>query len=262
MSGSVVPEPGLPTHLRLQRDFAGHIRDPDNTSLPADVENRRMKIYRELFYNNIESFLANGFPVLKSLLRDDQWHAMVRDFMRKHRCESPLFAEIPQEFLAYLQHERGEHADDPPYLLELTHYEWVELDVEISDETVSLSGIDPNGDLLRRIPVVSSVAWNLAYAYPVHRISPDFQPQEPGDTPSFLVVYRDRDDEVHFLEINALTHRLLQVLKENETATGLDLLKGLAVELQAPDVAVIIDAGASLLEDLRDRNILLGTRKL
>ena len=53
---------------------------------------------------------------------------MVRDFMRRHRSTTPLFTEVGQEFLAYLQDERGPQAGDWPFMLELAHYEYVELD--------------------------------------------------------------------------------------------------------------------------------------
>ncbi|RKZ79734.1 MAG: DUF2063 domain-containing protein, partial [Gammaproteobacteria bacterium] len=49
-----------PSFIDTQYQFAGHIRDPEHNPAPADIEQRRMAIYRELFYNNIEGFIANG----------------------------------------------------------------------------------------------------------------------------------------------------------------------------------------------------------
>lgn len=249
-----------PDFIRQQYAFAAHIRDPGQSDPPPDVEDRRMAIYRELFYNNVEGFVASAFPVLRSLLTDEHWHAMVRDFFANHRCETPLFAEIAQEFLGYLHGERQPAPSDPPFMLELAHYEWVELAVSVSDEDRNGPPADPNGDLLSGVPVVSPLAWNLSYRYPVHRISPEFRPEAPGEHPAHLVVYRDRADEVRFLEINAVTQRLLQLLKETPDATGLDVLKIIARELQAEDPAAVISAGTALLDDLRNRHILLGTR--
>lgn len=249
-----------PDFIRQQHEFAGHIRNPEHQSPPPDIEDRRIAIYRELFYSNVESFVASAFPVLRSLMADDHWHSMVRDFFANHRCETPLFAEIAQEFLGYLHDERQPEEPDPPFMLELAHYEWVELAVSVSDEDRNAPPVDPNGDLLAGSPLVSPVAWNLSYRYPVHRIAPEFQPQAPGGGATHLVVYRDREDEVHFLEINAVTQRLLQLLKERPDATGLDILKIIASELQAADPESVVNAGARLLDDLKNRNILLGTR--
>ena len=68
---------------------------------------------------------------------------------------------------------------------------------------------DPNGDLLAGCPLVSPTAWNLTYQWPVHTIGPECVPDEPPEQPTHLVVYRDRVDEVHFLQINAVTQRML-----------------------------------------------------
>lgn len=249
-----------PEFIRQQYDFAAHLRNPAESPPPPGIEDRRMAIYRELFYNNVENFVASGFPVLRSLLSDAQWHGLVREFFATHRCVTPLFAEIAQEFLAYLQEERQPSAADPPFMLELAHYEWVELAVSVSDEDRHVEAVDPNGDLLAGAPVISPVAWNLTYRYPVHRVSREFQPQSPGDEPTHLVVYRDRGDAVHFLEINAVTQRLLQLVKETPDAAGLDVLTTIAAELRTPHPEAVIRAGATLLDDLKQRNIVLGTR--
>jgi hypothetical protein len=91
-----------PSFQQTQADFAAHIRHPQQHPAPAHIEDRRLEIYRNLFYNNIESFLASGFPILKSLINKDNWAAMVRDFMHRHQSHSPYFLQIGEEFLAYL----------------------------------------------------------------------------------------------------------------------------------------------------------------
>ena len=248
-----------PEFVRRQYAFAAHIRDPEGAPAPPDVEDRRMAIYRDLFYRNIEGFVSGSFPVLRRITPDARWHAMVRDFFARHRCETPLFAEIAQEFLAYLGGEREPDPEDPPFLLELAHYEWVELAVSISEDD-DPGPVDPNGDLIEGVPVIAPVVWNLSYRFPVHRIGPDHQPADPVETLTHLVVYRDRADEVHFLEINAVTQRLLQLMKENPGLKGLDILKTIAAELQSATPDRVIESGSRLLDDLRERNILLGTR--
>jgi len=257
---SAAPNSDRPAFVRRQHEFAAHIRDPQANPAPADVEDRRMAIYRELFYNNVEGFLANGFPVLRRLYDDGRWHAMARDFFSRHRCQTPLFAEIAQEFLRYLQEERGNVEGDPPFLQELAHYEWVELALDISDADRVVPAVNPQGDLLADIPVFSALAWNLSYQYPVHRIGPEFQPDAPDPEPNHLVVYRDRDERVHFLEINAVTQRLIQLLKENPDWRGLDAVTQIARELQHPSPESLHQAGRELLEQLRQRHIILGTR--
>jgi uncharacterized protein len=246
---------------RVQYAFAAHLRDPARHPAPPDVEDRRMKIYRELFYNNVEGFIAGAFPVLRSLYDDAAWHRMLRDYFARHRAHTPFFHRIAEEFLQYLQDERAPQPEDPPFLLELAHYEWVELALSVSEEDINTAGIDPDGDLLDGVPMLSPLAWTLAYRYPVHRLSPAFRPTEPPAQPTYIVVYRDRSDIVGFLEINAVTARLLQLLEQQPGRSGREQLHAVAAELGHPRPEVVIEGGREMLEGLRRRDIILGTRE-
>ncbi|MEZ5587460.1 MAG: putative DNA-binding domain-containing protein [Sedimenticolaceae bacterium] len=252
------PEPSLPQFQQQQLAFTAHIRDPQSNPLPEGIPARRMGIYTEIFFNNINELISANFPVLRGITDDGHWHALVRDFMIRHRSETPLFTEVGLEFIDYLQYERAAQPHDWPFMLELAHYEYVELAVAISD--AETGRFDPNGNLVDGCPVVAPTAWNLTYRWPVHRIGPAYMPTESPSGPTHLVVYRDRQDEVHFLEINAVTQRLLDLLKENPQRTGLDVLNTIAAELAHQDPAQLIEAGRELLDELHRRNVILGTR--
>jgi hypothetical protein len=242
---------------KVQYAFAAHLRDPRRHKAPRGIEPRRMKIYAELFYNNVQGFLASAFPVLRQITPDVRWHAMARDFFARHESHEPLFHRIAGEFLRYLEHGRGRVKGDPPFLRELAHYEWVELALSVA--AVEAPRASPRGDLLAGTPVVSPLAWPLSYAWPVHRIGPDYQPDAPPPQPTHLVVWRDADDEVKFMETNAVTARLLQLVGPGRT-TGRKALARIARELKHPQPEVVIREGAAILQGLRERGIILGTR--
>ena len=132
----------LPGFRATQLDFAAHVRNPDANPVPTDVESRRMAIYVELVFNNIDKFLSTTFRVTAAILGPDRWRARVRDFIDRHTSTTPFFQEIPQEFLAYLDAE-GRQEDDPPFLLELAHYEWVELAVDLDDAEIESEENNP-----------------------------------------------------------------------------------------------------------------------
>lgn len=255
-----VPEAAPKALRELQYQFAAHLRDPAANPAPPGIEARRMKIYSDLFYNNMQGYLANAFPVLWALSADDRWHAMVRDFYARHRSHDPQFHGIPQEFLNYLEQERAPLADDPPWLLELAHYEWIELALTVAEDQLTPEFADPNGDLMRGIPVVSPVAQSLAYNYAVQKISKDYQPDAPDDEPTYLVVYRNRQHAVGFMQINAVTARMLELMEAAEL-TGTEVLSRLAEEMQHPDPQQVLAFGEQTLNGLRERDILLGTRR-
>jgi hypothetical protein len=204
-----------------QRAMARYLRDPAGEKPPEGVEQRRLDIYRNLIFNNIESFISGGFPVLRSLYDEREWFGLVRAFINSHRCHTPYFLEIGQEFMQFLLEEFAPRDCDPPFIAELAHYEWVELALDVSVEEAPLACEDT--DVLTAVPTLSPVAWLLSYQYPVHLIGPGFRPTEEG-APSFLLVYRDRDDAVRFMELNPASARLLELLRDNGAATGAQLL--------------------------------------
>lgn len=251
----------IPRFQRVQYAFTAHIRDPETNPRPAEIEARRMNIYNELTYNNVEDFMASTYPVLRNILGDDKWHRLMREYFANHYAVTPLFHEMPREFLKYLEQERDAAEDDLPFLLELAHYEWVELALSVSDQQADMSGIDTNGNLLEGIPVLSPLAWPLSYQFPVHKISGEYLPTQPPGQPTYLVVYRDSQDEVRFLEMNPVTAHLVQLISDDTRRSGQQLLEAIAGQLQHPDPETVIQGGEQILNDLRSRDIVLGVTR-
>ncbi|SFQ06644.1 hypothetical protein SAMN05216419_105410 [Nitrosomonas cryotolerans] len=248
--------PDRPAFIRKQYAFAAYIRDPENHPRPDDVEARRMKIYRELFYNNVESYLADTYPVLRKIMPDSHWHAIIRTYFSRHLSQTPLFPEMPREFLKYLEQTRAPHPDDPVFMLELAHYEWAELALSILDKEVDESTINSEDNLLESRMIISPLAWLLSYRFPVHKISPEFQPKEADENLTHLVVYRDRDDHVRFIEANPVTARLIQLIIAEDEKTGRELLEQIAAELKHPQSEVVVSHGLDILNNLRNRHII------
>jgi len=234
-----------------QRVFAAHLRDPENAPPPAGIEPRRLAIYRELFFNNLVDLLGGAFPVARRILGPDRWRRLIRRFYASHRAHTPYFLELPREFSEWLRARESRPADEPAFLDELAHYEWVEVALSISEEEQPPPAQDPAP--LAQPLAVSPLAWPLAYRWPVHQLSPDFQPAQPPSEPTFLVVYRDAEDAVQFLEIGAETARLLDALERTPGLTGRELLA------QPPAAAqpAAAQAAESALSDLLRRGVLV-----
>ena len=244
-----------------QYAFAAHIRDPEHALAPEGIEDRRMAIYRELFFNNLHNLLGTFFPVIRKICSDRQWRHAIREFMKIHRAKTPYFLELPEEFLAFLQNEYRALDETYPFLTELAHYEYVELALRVSNEENDMTDVDPQGDMLNSVPVKSALAWAFAYHYPVHRISSDYLPQEASEQPSYLAIYRRDDDKVRFLELNAVTAALLDAVDGNTAGlNGERLLRELAATIHYPDADALVAHGAGALEEMRQLQILTGTR--
>lgn len=244
----------------LQTSFAAHIRNPQAVAAPEGIEDRRMAIYRDLFFNNIRGFISGNFPVLKTLFTEAQWSRLCREFYSEYRCHTPLFPELPREFLQYLQDYRQDHEGDPPFMLELAHYEWVELVLSLDEAEIDNIEVNADGDLLSGIPVLSPLAWPLSYQYPVHRICVDYQPETLPDEPTHLLVWRQQDFSIKFMQLNEISMLLLQTMKKEPNLSGLDLLTTCAGIINHPKPEVVIQGGTTLLHELKAKQVILGTR--
>jgi hypothetical protein len=247
-----------------QYKFAAHLRDPENVPPPADIEDRRMAIYRDLFINNVTNFLRQSFPVLSELMEDKRWKMLIKDFYRDHKSHSPLFPDLPKEFLDYLANERasGQHTDDqddPPFIYELAHYEWVETGLALAEEPPINPDIDPLGDLLKNQPATSGLAWLFSYKYPVNEIGKDNQPDIPAAEPLHYLLFRDETDKVNFLKLNIVSARLFEILAMGDSLSGHDVLAKIATEMNHPEPDKVVANGSTILKQWHDKGIVLGT---
>ncbi len=251
-----------PAFQDIQYAFAAHIRDPANVPAPEHIEERRMAVYRDLFFNNLKSLLSTTYPVLKALHGEKKWRQMIREFMKKHSSQTPYFLKLPAEFLEFLQTEYEMGDDDYPFLLELAHYEYIELALSIADVEIDFCNVDPDGDLVAGVPIKSELSWVFAYSYPVHRISADFVPDEPADQPVYLAITRNSEDRVRFTELNPVTAGLLDAMEQNdENLTGEALLRQLAETIQYPDIDAFIEHGRKAFDELKAAEIVIGARR-
>lgn len=243
----------------IQHAFIDHIRQPDKISLPFGVEDRRMAIYRDLFFNNIEGFISSGFPILKTLYSSENWQKLIRRFFSEHDCQSPYFLDIAAEFVNYLVNTYEQSQGDPIFMIELAHYEWVELDVSIYQQDESECIID--SDLTSAPLYISSTARHLSYQYAVHNISADYIPTQPDATPHYFVVYRDQEDDTQFLVTNAMTALLLSLIEATPGIHFYELCNG--VMLQAPQFSEQqIQAGAkSTLLTMAQKGVIVTKNK-
>jgi len=250
-----------PDLLRQQQfSLSKHIRDPENNLPPPDIEHRRLAIYRDLFYNNIEGLLAGNFPVIREILDDETWHDLIRAFYREHLCQTHLFPEVPREFIRFLETRMQGNVGDPAWLMELAHYEWVELALDLAENDDSEnSTVIEQENILDTAFSLSPLAWPLGYQWPVHRLSPGYLPDETPDTPTFLLVRRDQDYKVHFDEISPLTFRLLELISDAPERTAKLQLTALAEEANADDLESFIELGLGLYQNLIEQRTLRPT---
>lgn len=241
----------LPSFQRYQQAFSAYIRDPINQPRPEDVPVERIAVYEEIVFNNILEAISACFPVAQKVIGKTVWLKLVRSFLREHSANSPIFRKIPEEFLRFLATQKNL----APYIPSLCHYEWVELAVGSSEVTADRQSIDAIGDLLEYRPAFVPALQLLNYEFAVHQISARNKPKENVSTQ--LLVYRNAEEDVRFIELNNVTYRLIELLQSG-TTTGRQALTTIASELAHPQPERVIQFGLEILEDLRRQGIILG----
>ncbi|WP_448092457.1 HvfC family RiPP maturation protein [Pseudomonas lini] len=244
------------TLYQQQNTLTRYLRDPDHCAPPAGMDVARAQVYRDLVFSNLSSLLSGTFPVLVKILGDGEWRSLVRIFLRDYRAQTPKFGEIAQEFVEFLASEPLALSDGawPPFMVELAHYEWVEMALQQS-EAEPLPASDA-GLLLDRPLQVSPLAWPLVYGWPVQLVGPDYRPDSPPAQPTLLLVRRDEDWSVRFSELSPLAWRLLQRIEAFPQLHGQAQLEGLAVEAGMVGVPEFIDSGLALLRQMHGEGVV------
>lgn len=248
----------IPAFQRYQLAFTAHLRDPQQHPTPAGVPAKRMAVYDEIVFNNLLQSVSACFPVASAVLGKRKWRKLVQEFMRDYSAHSPLFREIPKQFVDFLHSNQDVQDALPPYIQALCHYEWVELHVSAMLSKIQPVNTEKILDLNAMLAVFNPTLQLLSYDYAVHRISPRKKPSQPELTQ--LIVYRNSQHQVKFVEINAVTYQLI-TLMQSQRLTGAQALKMLAQQLGYPDVATIMQYGLSILHELSAQEIIIGVEK-
>ncbi|RYV03166.1 DUF2063 domain-containing protein [Shewanella sp. OPT22] len=241
--------------VEIQNEFMDYIKNPSNP-LPDGIEQRRMSVYRELFFNNVKGFVSNAFPVLETLYSEKQWEALVQEFFVTHDCQTPIFVEIAQEFLIFLQSEYELKEYDPIFMLELAHYEWLELVVSVAQSQRDLKPLDAD-DIQSSTLCLSESAKVTQYSFDVQHISEDYQPIEPLETPRFYCVFRDVDEEVSFLQLTPLSAQILSFM-EHEVETSFEAITSWLHQMYPQmELEQITQGCLQLLQQMAEKQIVL-----
>jgi hypothetical protein len=246
-----------PAFQLQQRQFLNYLRQPQTIHAPAGFAPERLAIYADLLYNKFDESLTACFPVLRSILSQEDWRALLLDFIAEHRCRSPYYREIPDEFVQYLQQERN-RTDDWPFLAELAHFEWMELQLSITEaEPVEIKPLT-HTQLLSRVPVFAPVMQLLHYQWPVHSFTSSIKPLEVPETDTYILGFRDNDDRVQFIHLNPTTARLITMLGSG--LSGQQALEVIGSDLDGNTFKQFMQFGLDTLAELHRRGAIIDSR--
>lgn len=246
-----------PAFQQQQRQFLKHLRSPATTNPPAGFEPARLAVYADLLYNKFDESLSACFPVINRILGETSWRALVLEFIARHPCRTPYYRRIPDEFMHYLRHDRP--VDSAlPFLGDLAHFEWVELQLAVTEgHPIAWQAVDDQ-QLLDEVPVYASVMQLLHYQWPVEEIGPDYLPtQEPEDI-SYILGFRNDMDQVQFIALTTATAELVRLTHAG--LSGRQALQSMASQLNTTAFERFLQFGQQTLTELNQHGAIVGSR--
>jgi uncharacterized protein len=242
---------------QYQAAFTGHIRNPKKNQKPAHVNDKRMAVYREIVFNNFYGSVSACFPVLHNILGIRRFKQLVRKCFFHQQFNSPFFREIPKTLVDFLASFDLKNHGLPIFTAQLAHYEWAELYVStLKTQAIPPEQLDENlgENILEKSLSLNPAHLLVNYDFPVHMLSKKHQPVE--QIPTFLLLFRNAEFEVKFMQLNPLTFELLQII-EAQSCTGQQALQQLAEKMQHPQPDTIVAFGQQILEDLLKQSAIV-----
>ncbi len=81
----------MPALQAYQAAFTAHLRQPALHAKPAGIDAKRMRVYREIVFNNFYASVSACFPVLRDILGKRRFSKLVRQCFATQPFNSPLF---------------------------------------------------------------------------------------------------------------------------------------------------------------------------
>ena len=185
----------------------------------------RLLVYRDLVQSALEDPLPDCFPHTHRILEGaDAWGDCVQAFIASRSIRSAYYRDINPAFVLWLA-DTGWGQDRWPFLLQLAHFEHLELEVLCWPEDPAPEGLsqEPRPEAAARF---SATARNLAYGWRVQE-SREEEPVPPEGA-AHLFCYRDRNLEFETLDVDPHTSAFLarclegQPLSAAAAAVGLE----------------------------------------
>ena len=238
---------------------------------PEDVEAilaapPRLAVYRRLIRNNLVEVVRRMLPRTRARMnaaRAGAFDATVDAFLEEAAPRTHYLRDVPRELLAWAIPRWRSRAELPPGLGDIAAHELVHFEVAAAPargdrEANTASGVPEPGDVALDRPLAFAEAKRLVrYAHAVHELPGEVDDRTtPPARDVSLLVYRDADHHVRFLELTPLASAILERLFDGE-ALGQAIAPACAALGVALDAAILADT-ARLLADLGERGVLLG----
>jgi hypothetical protein len=236
------------------------VRDVLLMQAPADADlaelgGPRWLVYRRMVRARFAAVLAEAFEDFRTVVGADGFADLVDRFLAESPPRSPYLRDIPIEFLTFLQRAGGD-ATWPSFALDLARFEGA------TNEVAHLATPTPSHEVvpleMGLLAVMSPAARLLDVHHAVHLF--DSEHRDIAPQAMTLLIYRVASTgEVETIELNPVASRIVRGIAREE-APLVEVVRIAAGEANAAIDASFVDALSTLLADLVEKGIVLGSR--
>lgn len=218
-----------------------------------DVNPHQIKFYFDHAKKNVIQTLENVFPLALHLLVPDQWELLTSDFFVNQEMSSPFLWKMPLSFVEFVKRGNWSQRFDLPYLNDLLHFEWVEIEVFMMPDQPKRSQkkVDP----LDAVLYLNQESRLLSYSYPVFEKKP--LPRQMDKSTYPLFVFRHPIDcQVRFIALSSFFKDVLEQI-QSQPCLGRDVLISSAKKF-ALEETMVLEKGKSFLSNLLSQSAING----
>ena len=238
----------------IQHQLADYCKSNQNEEIPG-IKKDRLHHYRRLIYNIIDDAIESAYPITRSILSDEQWKEIIDAFITDHKCHHPQLFRMPGEIIEFVKLKQFDKKFNIPYLIDTLNFEWVEVEIH-SMQDVKIPEIKITNDLLNSVLYFSPYFQLLNLSYPIHKLKDVDITDYKGEY--FILVYREDNGTVQYVELTVLTHYLLSKLSTERTSLK-SLLNPIFEELGNINKDEWHEKGVAFLKEMYSIGIVKGT---
>ena len=224
---------------------------------PTELAGTRLGTYRRLVRHNLDQVLRDLLPRTSSLLGERFW-AEAAAFYEQQAPRTHYLRDVPGELVAWASERWNGDPTIARWASDLARYEIASHEASAApgdEETTATAELSLDGPV-----VTADHVRALRLRYAVHEVSPgEPDASEPARRDVALVVYRDAEHELRFLELTPAAAAILDRLLGGAIVRSA-ITEGAAAAGVPVDDALLVGTSA-LLADLADRRVLLGGRR-
>ena len=243
---------------------------PDLEAMAA-VPAKRLLVYRGLVRRGLRGAIRVEIPRTAARL-GGAFDAYIAGFLEEELPRSHYLRDVAFEFVTWAAPRWNDDPAVPDYLADLARHELVAFVAACAEDARDGDGDGARVDRADAVHEAGAAADELSldrgarfdrsvtlvrYEHAVHRLQADEGARDvPAREPTTLLVYRDAEHDIRYLELTPLAAAILDHLQGGATLQRAVVDACAAVGL--PVDGAVLESTAALLSDLADRGALLG----